>query len=404
MFKTISRFVGSIYLFLLLWTFIMFARVIRIGLVLRRNGIVKKTGRRSVLYLAAFFPENAGYQYRVLKWAEILEESGYSVVIKTVFQKSKFEYLWHKNSIFLYTKPLIRRFFQVLSSYKYDRVIVRRELLLFNDYGNLFLEKLLLSIQPNAILDFDDDISAAKKEPKTISLFGRLLNENNQKFTSSLKLYDHFIAGSNYLREKVEKINSACKIVVIPTCVDYNKLSPRQYKNNGESIIFGWIGGNQNLSLIESLIPVLNRISKKNIIKLLIISGRSINVSTDFEIIFKKWSMDSQIENLQSIDIGLMPLKNNMISKGKCGFKLIQYMGLGIVSIASAVTVNNEIIDLGENGFLVYDENKWADTIQEVIDKRDQWGRIGKKAREKVLEHYTFDANKEKYLNFLRNE
>ncbi|MCB1023434.1 MAG: hypothetical protein KDB79_03535, partial [Acidobacteria bacterium] len=95
-----------------------------------------------------------------------------------------------------YLIPLFRRIWQVWSSRDYNTVIVRRELLQYNDYGNLFLERLLLKIHPNVILDFDDDISAAKKEPRKItSLFGRLMLENGSKFTDSLKLYKKFIVG-----------------------------------------------------------------------------------------------------------------------------------------------------------------------------------------------------------------
>ena len=70
------------------------------------------------------------------------------------------------------------RFFQVLSCISDDTVIVRRNLLIYNDYGNLFLDKLLLSFHPNVILDFDDDLSNNLKTGESSSLFGKLLMEN----------------------------------------------------------------------------------------------------------------------------------------------------------------------------------------------------------------------------------
>jgi glycosyltransferase involved in cell wall biosynthesis len=289
-------------------------------------------------------------------------------------------------------------------------VIVRRELLLYNDYGHLFLEKLLLQIHPDAILDFDDDISAAKNEPRQISsLFGRIMLEHGSKFNASLGMFSYFIAGSDYLRQKIILEHSgipAANMVVVPTCVDYTRYSPVSYETQSDTIRLGWIGGIHNLPLLQKILPDIQAVTGNREIELIVISGKPLQTEPaySFTIVNKPWDMKTQVEDLKSIDIGLMPLSASDEDKGKAGFKLIQYMGLGIVSIASAVTVNNEIIDHGENGFLVYDENKWADTIQEVIDKRDQWGRIGKKARGKVLEHYTFDANKEKYLNFLRNE
>ena len=88
-----------------------------------------------------------------------------------------------------YAAYLLKRFPQCLTAPLYNCVVVRRELLQFNDYGDLFLERLLLALNRNVVLDFDDDIGAAKREPRPLSTFGRLLRENPTKFGDSLRLY-----------------------------------------------------------------------------------------------------------------------------------------------------------------------------------------------------------------------
>jgi glycosyltransferase involved in cell wall biosynthesis len=96
-----------------------------------------------------------------------------------------------------------------------------------------------------------------------------------------------------------------------------------------------------------------------------------------------------------------MPLNDAPVSRGKCGFKLIQYMGLGIPSIASAITVNNEIIDDGINGWLVYDETKWLEKLEEVITRTADFNTFGERAKLKIDSKYSFEANLQEYLSFL---
>ena len=225
--------------------------------------------------------------------------------------------------------------------------------------------------------------------------------ENGSKFTDSLKLYNWFFVGSEYLKNYVIKKNNEAKVEVIPTCVDYEKYEPKVYNLQKEEIVFGWIGGNHNLNLLDIIIAPLNKIAEKHKISLLVISGIEYNNErANFNIINKQWSLETEIEDIKLIDIGLMPLKNTKEDKGKAGFKLIQYMGLGVVSIASAVTVNRDIIDNEINGFLVYDD-QWELVIEKCIQNHLKFEHYGHEARKKILKSYSFIANFDDYKNFL---
>ena len=284
---------------------------------------------------------------------------------------------------------------------------MRRELLIFNDYGNLFLEKFLLKLHPNAILDFDDDLSAAKNQPKEIkNLFGKLLMENGNKFNASLKMYKYFIVASNHLKNRVLEQNLEIKsedICVIPTCVDYDVYPIKDYSLPKKSITFGWIGGDHNYFLLDNLLPVFDKLSELYSFKLLVIGGEPYLRKTNFEIEFRKWDLKSENFNLCSIDIGLMPLVDDDESKGKGGFKLIQYMGMGIVSIASPITINNEIISDEIDSFLAMSELEWENTFLRILNSEINLIEIGVKARQKIEINYTFKANKKKYLYFIEH-
>ena len=362
--------------------------------------------RNRVLYLEAFFPENAGYHYRTQKWVDLLNEGGFEARIRYVFERETFERLLSKPKVKSFQSIfLLRRMWQCLAALGFNCVIVRRELLVFNDYGDLFLDKLLLALHPNVILDFDDDLAAAKREPREITPFGRLMFENPQKFADSLRLYSRFIVGSRYLRGLLTaqsgKLSDA-EMITIPTCVDYEKHAAKDYDGESECINFGWVGSAANQYLLEIVKPVLSQVARKRKIRFILITSDGYEPNVDFEVIKVPWRLETEIESLYRIDVGLMPLYDGPEERGKCGFKLIQYMGLGIVSIASAVTVNTEIVDDGQSGFLVHRETDWLRVIEEALARRSEFAQIGAAARKKIQGQFSFQANKQQYLDFIR--
>lgn len=364
---------------------------------------------KTILYLENFPIENAGYQYRAAKWAELLRQEGYKVDVWTLCEdKVDFE-------TNIKTKPfskfllfaLKKRFKQVLASRKYETVIVRRELLWFNDYGNLFLDKLLIKLHPNAILDFDDDIAAAKNQPKKVSsMYGKLLLENGNKFNDSLRLYSRFFVASNYLKNKVLQENTVIStdaVCVIPTCVDYDKYPPKKYPEKIDKLTFGWIGGDHNYAQLDSILPVLNKLGLNYNFKLLVVGGSKYLRDTTFEIEFLPWSLETEIGDIKKMDVGLMPLKETLRTKGKGGFKLLQYMGLGIVSVASAITMNNDITDHGKNSFLCTNDVDWHDTLMFFLNNKIDLKEMGEKAREKIMSQYTFQSQLNQYVKLITN-
>jgi glycosyltransferase involved in cell wall biosynthesis len=363
---------------------------------------------KDIVYLEILPKNGAGFQYRVAKWRELLMKNNSELKIDTftlIEDNNEFyKAIYADKSEKLLIDTLRLRIKQLEKVRDYKVVIVRRSIILYNDYGNLFLEKFLNLIHPSVILDFDDDIATTHSNQQHKNLFQKILLESKNHFNESLNVYSNFIVGSNYLKKCVLDRKTEAKeenIVVIPTCVDYDRIS-KNYDCNKTKITFGWIGGNYNLMLLEPLIPVLNNIYAKHDIELLIIAGvESYPFENNFPIQYMKYNLDSEIDALLLIDIGLMPLHDDLTNRGKCGFKLIQYMGLGIPGVASAITINNEIIDHQENGWLVYSEAEWENTLLEVIQKKRQFTEMGKKAKMKVDKKYSFLANYDVYFRFV---
>ncbi|MBW7936411.1 MAG: glycosyltransferase family 4 protein [Flavobacteriales bacterium] len=356
-----------------------------------------------ILYLAAFYPHNAGSHWRVEKWAEYLREKGYNVDILYALNELAFNDYNNNPSRFL-IRFLRKRFFQVLKARHYEIVIVRREVLLFNEYGNLFLEKLLRKLSKHLILDFDDDLSASKNQPRAICLFyPRLMLANGNSFRNSFSYYDKYIVASSYLKALVKEQTHipSENIAIIPTCVDYDKYPAKDYTKLNETITLGWIGGDHNYTYLHNIITVLNELAQKHTFRLMVIGGQPFVADAQFPIINKKWSLETEVEDLYQIDVGLMPLDYSDESKGKGGFKLIQYMGLGIVSVAQDLTINKEIAKDGEYAFLAKDDADWYRIVNEILNGRINFEEMGRKAKKRIENSYTFNSNFDTYLTFV---
>ena len=391
---------------LFIFEFLAFFVFVRLStLLIKANKIASNPN--SILYLENFPIENSGYQYRAKKWANLLNNKGINCEVLTILEsKTEFDNALKNEPFSKFMLQAIKiRYQQCLYAKKFETVIVRRELLFQNDYGNLFMEKFLLKIHPNVILDFDDDISAAKKQPKRITnIYGKLLLEDGNKFNNTLRLYKRFIVASDYLKQKVLAENPNIleeNILVIPTCVDYNQYQIKKYPQKIEQIVFGWIGGDHNYFLLDSLLPVLNKLAKDYDFKLIVIGGKKYEPNVNFEIEFITWTLATEVENLYKIDIGLMPLNDDARSRGKGGFKLIQYMGLGIVSVASAITINREIISHNYDSFLYDNEQELIAILEAILANKILLSKVGYRARQKIEHNYTFKSVQESYINFI---
>jgi glycosyltransferase involved in cell wall biosynthesis len=120
-------------------------------------------------------------------------------------------------------------------------------------------------------------------------------------------------------------------------------------------------------------------------------------------IIMKKWNYNDELNDLHTFDIGLMPLTDDIWSKGKCGFKLLQYMAAGIPVICSPVGVNKEIVTHEVNGFLVENENGWLDSIGKLVKDYRLRETMGKQAFKTVNDCYSLGIWAPRLIKILKN-
>ena len=216
------------------------------------------------------------------------------------------------------------------------------------------------------------------------------------KFSKTVETADLVIAGNKYLQDFAITINP--NTYIVPTSIDTNRYTVRPKHYSSEHIIIGWIGSNATLYYLERMKHVWDEIFDRfPFTKLKIISNSFFSCGR-IPVIKKQWNYEDEIQDLHSLNIGLMPLIDDPWTRGKCGFKLLQYMASGIPSVSSPVGVNKEIIQDGVNGMLATEDAEWIEKITMLIKDANLRNSIAKSARKTVFENYSLDANSKELI------
>ena len=208
--------------------------------------------------------------------------------------------------------------------------------------------------------------------------------------------------GNVYLANYARK--SCSEIKIVPTVVNTDLLCPNtKKKKKGNSINIGWIGSPTTWNYFEKILPVMKQVALTEDVSLLAMGASHNYVNTHSILNLFKWSKKEEVPFLQSLDIGVMPLNNTPWEKGKCGYKIIQYMACGIPVVASSVGANKDIIDHGVDGFLVKTHEEWRTFIKELINNKNLRQKMGNAGRKKIESKYSLKVWGPQVSEILKN-
>lgn len=335
-----------------------------------------------------------GQRFRFEQYIDYLNQNGFDCELSSLLTEEDDKIFYSKGNwiskLLIFIKCFNKRLKDVKRVNQFDIVFVFREAFFT---GTTYFEKRLSRLPVKVVFDFDDSIWLPN-----VSMANKRLEwlKNYDKTSELIKLSDLVFAGNQYLADYAKKFNANVKL--IPTTIDTFYHVPNKVENI--QICIGWTGSSTTLKYFEDLIPVLLKIKHKYADRI------TFKVIVDVEKKFPElgirttpWSLVSEIEELNMIDIGIMPLPKDEWAKGKCGFKGLQYMALEIPTLMSPVGVNCEIIQNGVNGFLPTKEEDWIEKISELIESKELRKKIGRAGRETVVENYSVSSQKMNYLN-----
>jgi len=356
--------------------------------------------KKKLLYIAPHRPgRSPGQRFRFEQYQDFLNQNGFSITYSFIVNAWDDRILYAKGKyllkLWIALKAIFIRMYDWVRCGRYDVILIYREA---NFLGHVFFEKRFAASKVPVLFDFDDaiwlnDVSEGNKNLKWL--------KRPEKTAEIVALSNLVMVGNQYLANYAQQYNP--KVLIIPTSINTDYHKTKRYHKNG-SVCIGWTGSSTTIKHFDEARPFLIRLKEKygDAISFKVIVDVSF---TDTELGFSStlWSAETEIKELNTIDIGIMPLPDDKWSKGKCGFKGIQYMALAKPTVMSPVGVNTEIINDGENGFLAATHDEWLTKLSWLIESDELRENLGKKGQQTIVERYSVETQKTALLNAINS-
>ena len=334
-----------------------------------------------ILLLSRYDRLGASSRYRLLQFLPYFEAQGLSVTKIPLLDDNYIAEIYAKKKI-TWSRILLsyaKRIWTLIHlARKYDVLWIEKELFPgLPAWGEWCLSLFGMPY----VVDYDDAIFH-NYEMHPNKMYRAVLKN---KIDSVMKYATSVIAGNDYLCGRARRAG-AKDVTLLPTVIDLQRYSLSFPANNNEFII-GWIGSPGNSRYLQLIQPALKTICSDGRTRILLIGSGNVNLP-DIPIEIREWSENTEIQDLQSIDVGIMPLPDLPFERGKCGLKLIQYMACGRPIIGSPVGVNNSIIQQGINGFLASTVEEWIEALTALRDDVQLRKKMGIAGRVMVEQNY----------------
>ena len=335
-----------------------------------------------VLVLPRYNRLGASSRLRIFQYSHYLEDAGISLTFLPLFSDQYVLRLQKgKRNIFDISSAYFTRAFYLLQKKEYDLLWIEKELL---PWLPVWVERVLLSSHIPYVLDYDDAVFHYYDMHQNYFI-RKLLGGKHRALLGNATLV---IAGNDYLAAYAEEAGAG-RVTVLPTVVDLERYTTEVCKNiqhRSNSPCVGWIGqyaSSQFLLPYKFLFEKFTLEGKANFMAVGIDA-----LSLGLRMRSEPWSEDTEVSLLQNFDIGIMPLTDGPFERGKCGYKLIQYMACGLPVVASPIGINRELVTHGINGFLADTYQEWEEALSTLLSDEGLRKQMGREGRRIVEDKY----------------
>ena len=340
-----------------------------------------------LLMLTKYARMGASSRLRSLQYRPYLESMGIEVHVWNLFNDDYLQRLYRGDgrSAVAVVAQYAARVRQLKWVRSFDVVWVEKELF---PYLPAVFERVLANLGVRYVVDYDDAVFHNYDNSRHV-IIRQLLGRKIDRVMAGAATVT---CGNGYLAARANQAG-ARHIRRIPTVVDATRYTPLPDAGNDRPVI-GWIGSPSTQKYVLELRAVFERLHQTHGIRLVLVGARP-EVAQQFGSVpvdVLPWTEETEAHYVASFDIGTMPLPNNPWERGKCGYKLIQYMASAKPVVASPVGVNTEIVQGWDCGLLAEGDDQWFGALDRLLSQpeaRVEFGRCGRLA---VECHYSLQA------------
>jgi glycosyltransferase involved in cell wall biosynthesis len=272
-------------------------------------------------------------------------------------------------------------------------------------YGELFpylpavFEKLVRRTAAPVVIDWDD-ANFIKYNDSSNGLVRAFLSGKLERLLAAAAAAT---CGNSFLRDYAARYCPDSRL--FPTVVDTEvyRSDPSRGERSGGPLTIGWIGSPSTWKNVRPILPLLADLCAGGKIRFRVV-GAGIGAASDrfagMELV--DWSEAGEVAEVQGFDIGIMPLIDAPFERGKCAYKLIQYMGCAVASVASPVGANCDVV-VGETGLLATSAGEWSEALGRLIADPELRRDMGAAGRARVIDHYSLQAYAPRLVELFRN-
>lgn len=347
----------------------------------------------SILALTRYPRQGASSRTRFLAYLPALREVGFTVEVSPFFDEAYLDRLYQG-------RP--QRHLSILASYGRRLAVLRR----IRAFDLVWIEKEALPWLPLAIekrllrgaafvLDYDDAwFLRYAGHPLRPLLDGKL--------DGLIRDARATLVGNDYLAAWARNAG-ARHIVELPTPVPFERYRERPARPPGGKLQIGWIGTPSSAELyLRPLVPVLAQAVREGWAAVTVVGAQDSALAAIGAVTFLPWSEEAEIDCLHRFDVGIMPLADDDWSQGKCAYKLIQYMAVGLPVVASPIGMNRKVVRPGENGFLASTEEEWLTALRMLAEDPELCRRMGEAGRQRVEQDYALTPTTPRLIETLK--
>lgn len=353
---------------------------------------------RVVLY-SKYSRMGASSRLRTLQYLPLLAKKAIRVQVRERFSDTYLAARYRRRALLLAAevwKSYWRRIRQLFASSTYELIWLEGELFPKLPY---WLESLLRGRGQPYVVDYDDALFHNYDMAESAIVRWML----GRKIDKVMRDAACVVAGNDYLAERARRAG-AKRVEIIPTVVDHRRYAVVTHAERAKTVI-GWIGSPATEKYLTGIREALHVVCAKFDARLILVGAsercRKDLAGIPLEIL--PWSEATEAASIARMDIGIMPLIDGPWERGKCGYKLIQYMACGLPVVASPVGVNSDIVRHGQAGFLAASVIEWQDSLGRLITDVSLRKQMGFEGRRRVEQEFSLEAQVNRLESILQS-